>query len=240
MKKKVMGAILLGLAFSLQIEAQLVDTSVLKKYPAAVLSRIAAITKHVSLPAKKQELLAAYFQKNDSLVAAWLAERRPVAQIDSLQNSVNRNLTQVLSSNEMNSYNRSAAAQFAVIAGEGEIQYLQQEYKPDSSQLRLIHSFVKDKYNFIYHKYLLHQSAPEKAKAVIGQVNKIYDTYAFYPQLYANKFVSSYLASLSAVKPISDTILKKISGAFYSGLRSNKYTDWGKSLADITRYHRKK
>jgi hypothetical protein len=237
MKTKITSGILIMLLFGLTVRAQLLDAALMKNYPPGVVSKVFEVVKHTPLSVQQQLELAMRYQQIDNTVAQWLMEGKPVKEIDSLQNSANVILYAILNEKQRESHALNVSKQFAAMAAEGELQYLQQEYKPDSAALAHLSTWLNHRYSYMYQAFLWAQSNPAMEKHINNDLAKTYDLFAFYPTLYSKKYVDGYLAKLKAIKPVADAVLQKIKMSFYSKIKEDKYTDWSKALTDMTLYY---
>ena len=75
--------------------AQGIDTSILKRFDAGIVTRLLKITRNSELSPQSQYTIADYFRTSDSITKAWLIQGKPLNQIDSLQQEVELTFFQI-------------------------------------------------------------------------------------------------------------------------------------------------
>ncbi len=215
--------------------AQTLDPLVIKKYSPGAVARLFAVTKNIGLSPAQQETLAAWYQQNDSTAKDWLMQNKPAEEIDSLLASDNQFVLNLLGKDQALVYSRNAGAGFANFAGEGELQYMREEYKPDSANYRLMRSVIMDRYATAYTRYLQRNDG-KKMQSFAKTTARVLDMYQFFPGLYSGKYINDYLDRLSSIKALPDTTLQHIRNFFVATINKDKYADWGRAANNAAQY----
>jgi hypothetical protein len=221
-------------AFFNTLQAQVIDTNALKNFDAGIVSKVYSFARYTTLTSGQQRYLAYYYKITDSIAKLWILQGRPAAEIDSLLNKSSHifyELNNIDASNKA-AFSEKNSAAFASMASRGEMDYIQEEYKPGPHENKIIAQWVAAKYKMIYQRYLMNQDDTYSAKQSSG----LYDLYNFYPALYASKYISDYIEKLATIKKLPDATQLNIRNAFLNTIRNNKYADWSNALLNITRY----
>jgi hypothetical protein len=221
-------------AFFTTLQAQVIDSSVLKNFDAAVVAKVYSFARYTTLTSGQQRYLAFHYKISDSIAKAWIMQGKPAASIDSLITSSSHMFYEM---NNIDASNKAAfseknSAAFANMASKGEMDYIQEEYKPGPHEKNIIQQWVAAKYKMIYQRYLMNEDDSYSAKQSAG----LYDLYNFYPALYAGKYIGDYIEKVNTIKKLPDSTQLKIRNAFLHAIKTDKYADWSNTLLTITRY----
>jgi hypothetical protein len=221
-------------AFFNTLPAQVIDTNALKNFDAAIVAKVYSFARYTTLTSSQQQYLAFHYKITDSITKAWILQGKPAASIDSF---INKSSHMFYEMNNIDASNKAAfsdknSAAFAAMASKGEMDYIQEEYKPGPHESKIIQQWVAAKYKTIYQRYLMNENDSYSAKQSAG----LYDLYNFYPALYAGKYISDYIEKLNGIKKLPDSTQLKIRNGFLNMVRSNKYADWSNALLTITRH----
>jgi hypothetical protein len=217
--------------------AQEPDRSLAGRFSKSIIVKVYEVSGIVKMDKEQQFKLAMAYDRQDSLVAAAISKERPAAEIDSLDKAGIRILGRVLTQSQLIAWCERKGQEFAGVAAAGELDYIREEYHPDSVTYRSMKDRMANKYNFIYQNYLLNGMDKSKVEGSIAKLAGIFDNYAFYPMLYSNKYATDYLEKLNAVKKIPDTLSQRIRAMFNGVIIANKYTDWGTAINRAAQYY---
>jgi hypothetical protein len=217
--------------------AQEADRSLSGHFSKAIVVKVYEVSSIVKMDKEQQYKLAWAYDRQDSLVAAAIADGRPANEIDSLDNAAIRILTQVLTQPQLSAYCERKGAEFASVAAAGELDYIKAEYRPDSVIFRSMRDRMANKYNYIYQNYLLGGQDKSKTEQRIGNLARLFDNYEFFPMLYSNRYATDYLEKLNAFTKMPDTTARRIRIMFNGMIIADKYTDWGGAINRATQYY---
>jgi hypothetical protein len=237
MWKKFLPIAGLALAATYGANAQDPARSLLGSFPKSIVVKVYEVSSIIKMDKEEQYKLAMAYNRQDSLVAAAIAEGRPAAEIDSLDRTGITILQRVLTQPQLINYCEHKGREFSDVAAAGELAYLKEEYHPDSVTYRAMQGRMATKYDYIYQNYLLEGMEKGKMEKNIAKLAGMFDNYEFYPMLYSNKFATDYLEKLNAVKKIPDTTCKRIRAMFNGMIIANKFTDWATAINRSTQYY---
>jgi hypothetical protein len=237
MWKKILPAATLALAATCGISAQTTDRSVPGHFSTSIVVKVYEVSSIVKMDKEEQRRLAMAYSKQDSLVAVAIAEGRPAGEIDSLDRAGIRILQQTLTQAQFVAWCQHKGSEFSRTAAKGELDYIKEEYRPDSLTYRTLQEKITGKYDFIYQNYLLDELDKSNTSRNIGKLSRMYDNYSLYPMLYSNKYAGDYIEKLNAIKKIPDSTSQRIRAMFYGAIIADKYADWGGAMNRAVQYY---
>lgn len=237
MWRKILPVAGFALALTCGAVAQEPVRSLSGTFSKSIVVKVYEVSRIVKMDREEQYKLAMAYTRQDSLVATAIAEGRPAAEIDSLDKTGMTILQRVLTQPQLIAYCEHKGREFSDVATAGELEYIKEEYHPDSLTYRSMENRMASKYDYIYQNYLLEGMEKDKMERNIGKLARMFDNYEFYPMLYSNKFATDYLEKLNAIKKVPDTTCKRIRAMFNGMIIANKYTDWATAINRSTQYY---
>lgn len=207
---------LIAFFVGLQTQAQVIDTALLKNYPAAVIAKVHQIALVIPLSQQKQTSLANLFRDEESEVAAAIFRNNGATVIQDIRTQYKYELHTILSTSELDQYYKAQVTTKAAVRAEQTAKMLEYKYGTGNyilKHLQTIYGWQENMMEYVYERYVDVAVRNQNLAAVLYTYDTLINKYKEYGQ--AHVYLNTQINNLLAAHSIDKSTIQNLVDSFY-------------------------
>jgi len=208
----------------------------INQYPSSVITRVYEIASKVNLSDDKQNALAAFYQQEDSVLAALIVNGATASQIADTKNALQASLKSILSTDDWNNYYKTKTSSRATIEAQVTANFIQQKYNCDTAVTSILNNLYYQRQLSINNSFLQSSDPTYQAQSlytIIAGSDSLIDKYTYAAS--STSYINNKIAKLNAVKPLSPEAQKKIQIGFFNLCLKSRDKSFADNFNNIVR-----